>query len=74
MEQVKQTFCKFTNHSMEGPQLLNLSYEQLMQLVCNSQKQHLKHSLWWKQHSTQAPKKGTEGAVTHRKPEVVKIP
>ena len=69
----KRTFCKFTYRGVDLDQLLDMSYEQLMQLYSARQRRRLNHGLRRKQHSLlKRLRKAKKEAPPMEKPEVVK--
>ncbi|XP_043853558.1 40S ribosomal protein S15-like [Dromiciops gliroides] len=69
----KQTFQKFMYHGVDLNQLLDMSYEQLMQLYSAQQWQRLNWGLWRKQHSLlKCLRKAKKEATPMEKPEVMK--
>ncbi|VCX15141.1 unnamed protein product [Gulo gulo] len=69
----KHTFCEFTYHGVDLEQLLDVSYEQLMQLFCALQQQRLNRGLQRKQHSLlEHLDEAKEEASLMEKPEVLK--
>ncbi|XP_023559626.1 40S ribosomal protein S15-like [Octodon degus] len=69
----KRTFCKFTYRSMDLDQLLDLSWEKLMQLYSARQRPQLNCGLRQKQHSLlKHLHKAKKEAPPTEKPEVVK--
>ncbi|KAL1776444.1 40S ribosomal protein S15 [Sigmodon hispidus] len=73
VEQKKQrTFRKFTYLGVDLDQLLDMSYEQLMQLYSAPQRRCLNHSLRRKQHSLLKRLRKAKEAPPMEKPEVVK--
>ena len=71
VEQKKtRTFRKFTYRGVDLDQLLDMSYEQLMQLY--SERQRLSRGLRRKQHSLKRLRKAKKDAPPMEKPEVVK--
>ena len=65
----KRTFRKFTYRRVDLDQLLDMSYEQLMQLY--SARQRLSRGLRRKQHSLKRLRKAKKDAPPMEKPEVV---
>ncbi|EGW03907.1 40S ribosomal protein S15 [Cricetulus griseus] len=69
----QQTFRKFTYHGVDLDQLLDMSYEQLVQLYITQQRQRLNRSLQQKQHSLlKHLRKAKKEALPMEKPKVVK--
>ncbi|KAM7328164.1 hypothetical protein ACRRTK_012256 [Alexandromys fortis] len=69
----KQTFRKFTYRGVDLDQLLDMSYEQLMQLYSARQRRRLNRGLRQKQHSLlKRLRKAKKEAPPMEKPEVVK--
>ncbi|KAL1766811.1 40S ribosomal protein S15 [Sigmodon hispidus] len=70
----KRTFYKFIYHGVDLDQLLEMSYEQLMQLYSSQQRLHLNHGLRWNQHALlKHLKKAKKEALPMEKPEEVEI-
>uniref|UniRef100_A0ABK0L6K5 40S ribosomal protein S15 n=1 Tax=Rattus norvegicus TaxID=10116 RepID=A0ABK0L6K5_RAT len=68
----KRTFRKFTYCGVDLDQLLDMSYEQLMQLYSARQRGHLKRGLRRKQHSVlKRLRKAKKEAPPMEKPEMV---
>ncbi|AWP04302.1 putative 40S ribosomal protein S15-like isoform 4 [Scophthalmus maximus] len=69
----KRTFRKFTFRGVDLDQLLDMSYEQLMQLYCARQRRRLNRGLRRKQQSLlKRLRKAKKEAPPMEKPEVVK--
>ncbi|XP_049978332.1 40S ribosomal protein S15-like [Alexandromys fortis] len=69
----KRTFCKFTYCSVDLDQLLDMSYEQQIQLYSAQQRQCLNHSPRQKQHSLlKSLRKAKKEAPPMEKPKMVK--
>ncbi|KAJ1086467.1 hypothetical protein NDU88_006584 [Pleurodeles waltl] len=69
----KRTFRKFTYRGVDLDQLLDMSYEQIMQLYCARQRRRLNRGLRRKQHSLlKRLRKAKKEAPPMEKPEVVK--
>ncbi|CAB1317732.1 unnamed protein product [Coregonus sp. 'balchen'] len=69
----KRTFRKFTYRGVDLDQLLDMSYEQLMQLYCARQRRRLNRGLRRKQQSLlKRLRKAKKEAPPMEKPEVVK--
>ena len=69
----KRTFRKFTYRCVDLDQLLDMSYEQLMQLYSAHQRRRLNRGLRRKQHSLlKRLRKAKKDAPSMEKPEVVK--
>uniref|UniRef100_A0A2K5I9B3 40S ribosomal protein S15 n=1 Tax=Colobus angolensis palliatus TaxID=336983 RepID=A0A2K5I9B3_COLAP len=69
----KRTFRKFTYRGVDLDQLLDMSYEQLMQLYSARQRRRLNRGLRRKQHSLlKRLRKAKKEAPPMEKPEVVK--
>uniref|UniRef100_A0A670K5H2 40S ribosomal protein S15 n=1 Tax=Podarcis muralis TaxID=64176 RepID=A0A670K5H2_PODMU len=69
----KRTFRKFTYRGVDLDQLLDMSYEQLMQLYSARQRRRLNRGLRRKQHSLlKRLRKAKKEALPMEKPEVVK--
>ncbi|XP_049977085.1 40S ribosomal protein S15-like [Alexandromys fortis] len=69
----KRTFRKFTYRGVDLDQLLDMSYEQLMQLYSARQRRRLNRGLQQKQHSLlKRLRKAKKEAPPMEKPEVVK--
>ena len=69
----KRTFRKFTYLGVDLDQLLDMPYEQLMQLYSARQRWRLNRGLRWKQHSLlKRLRKAKKEAPPMEKPEVVK--
>ncbi|CAI9180297.1 unnamed protein product [Rangifer tarandus platyrhynchus] len=75
VEQKQQrTFCKLTYRGVDLDQLLDMSYEKLMQLYSVRQRQQLNRSRQRKQHSLlKRLRKAKKDAPPMEKPEVVKM-
>ncbi|ELK01754.1 40S ribosomal protein S15 [Pteropus alecto] len=68
----KPTFWKFTYRGVDLDQLLNMSYEPLMQLYSTRQRRQLNRGLWRKQHSLlKCLRKAKKEALPMEKSEVV---
>jgi hypothetical protein len=67
VEQKKQTFCKFIYRGLDLDQLLEMSYEQLMQLVVQRPPETVPetHPAVEAELTAQALEKGKEGDATH---------
>ncbi|EGW04167.1 40S ribosomal protein S15 [Cricetulus griseus] len=74
-QQKKQTFCKFTYRGVDLDQLLDTSFEQLMQLYSTRQRRRLNRGLHWKPHLLLGHlRKAKKEAPPMEKPKVVKTP